>query len=172
MVVYFKGSIVGPWPAVIQRAKVFQPPPDSSSSLSLSSFFLFSHLPSPLAKMFIPSPPTKSFSQKLFSPRYSLASSLHPRFTPVIADPVTRPSLPQCLLPCTDCTCSLFLVTNIIVTISTSTSAYQPPSYPYSVHATCYQQPLLPFILYFGKSLSTSMTFVCFSLTVHMCVCV
>ena len=52
----------------------------------------------------------KSFSQKLFSPRYSLASSLHPRFTPVIADPVTRPSLPQCLLPCTDCTCSLFPV--------------------------------------------------------------
>ena len=170
--VYFKGSIVGPWPAVIQRAKVFQPPPDSSSYLSLSSFFLhlpcFYHLPSPLAKMFIPSPPTKSFSQKLFSPRYLLASSLHPRFTPVIADPVTRLSLPQCLLPCT---CSLFLVTNIIVTISTSTSAYQPPSYP-SVHATSYQQPLLPFILYFGKSLSTSMTFVCFSLTVHMCVCV
>ena len=87
----------------------------------------------------------------------------------MIADPVTRPSLPQCLLPCTDCTCSLFLVTNIIVTISTSTSAYQPQSY-HSVHATCYQQPLLSFILYFGKSLSTSMTFVCFSLTVHMCV--
>ena len=48
--VYFKGSIVGPWPAVIQRAKVFQPPPDSSSSLSYLHFssthlaFLICHL--------------------------------------------------------------------------------------------------------------------------------